>query len=80
VSKKCKKGTSDKDILRKYSQLSVPISALNKKPLTTYEALIIHLKENSGLNYHQIAVMLDRDERDTRKIYFRAKTKLKNVK
>ncbi|MEA2036957.1 MAG: hypothetical protein U9O94_05580 [Nanoarchaeota archaeon] len=78
MSKNNKKGRSDRDILRKYSQLKVPISSLRNKPLTTYEALIVYLKDDSDLNYHNIAVLLDRDERDVRKVYFRSKAKLKN--
>lgn len=75
MSKKNKKGLSDREILSKYSKVKIPISALRNKPLTTYEALIVHLKDDSGLNYHNIAVLLDRDERDVRKVYFRAKKK-----
>lgn len=80
MSKKCKKGLFDRDILSKHSKIAVPISALRKKPLTTYEALIVYLKDSSGLNYHNMAVLLDRDERDVRKVYFRAKKKVKDVK
>ena len=77
MSKKNKKGTSHSEIISKYSKLNIPIFVLRKKPLTTYEALIVHLKDDSALNYHSIAVLLDRDERDVRKVYFRAKNKLK---
>lgn len=95
VSKKCKKGRSDSKIISKHSKLEVPIFALRKRPLTTYEALVVYLKDNSDLNYHTIAILLNRDERDIRKVYFRAirkqklsgvankfttKAKLKNVK
>jgi len=80
VSKKNKKGRSDRDILSKYSKFSIPISSLRNKPLTTYEALIVYLKDDSGFNYHSIAVLLDRDERDVRKVYFRAKKKVKDAK
>ncbi len=75
MSKKSKKGLSDREIISKYSKLTLPLSALRNRPLTTYEALIVHLKDDSALNYHNIAVLLDRDERDVRKVYFRAKKK-----
>lgn len=78
MSKKNKKRLSDREILSKFSKLAVPIFALRRKPLTTYEALIVYLKDYSGFNYHNIAVLLGRDERDIRKVYFRAKNKLKN--
>ena len=80
MSKKNKRGVSDSESISKYSKLKIPILVLRKKPLTTYEALIVYLRDNSDLNYHTIAVLLDRDERDIRKVYFRAKNKLKNVK
>ena len=75
MRKKSKKGLSDTDIIRRFSGLKIPISVLRQKPLTTYEALILFLKEVSGFNYHHIAVLLGRDERDVRKVYFRAKKK-----
>lgn len=68
----------DKELLGKYARLKIPISLLNKRPLTTYEALIVFLKEDSGFNYHDASVLLDRDERDVRKVYFRAIEKLNN--
>ena len=78
MSKKFKKGLSEREIISKYSKIKLPISSFSKNPLTTYEALVVYLKESSELNYHNIAVLLDRDERNTRKVYFRAKDKLKN--
>jgi hypothetical protein len=38
----------------------------------------VFLKEVLLYNYHTIGSLLDRDERDVRKVYFRAK--VKNVK
>lgn len=78
MSRKNKKGLSDRDILSKYSNVKIPVSGLRNKLLTTYEALIVYLKDDSGFNYHNIAVLLGRDERDIRKVYFRAKDKIKN--
>lgn len=75
MSKKNKKGLSDREIISRYSKLKIPLSVLRNRPLTTYEALVVYLKDVSGLNYHNIAVLLDRDERDVRKVYFRAKKK-----
>ena len=78
MSKKNKKGLSDNEILSKHSKFKIPISVLKHKLLTTYEALIVHLKDDSLFNYHSIGVLLGRNERDVRKVYFRAKVKLKN--
>jgi DNA-directed RNA polymerase specialized sigma24 family protein len=79
VSKKNKKGLSDNEILSKHSKFKILLSVLNNKPLTTYEALILHLNEISSFNYHNIGVLLGRNERDVRKVYFRARAKLKNI-
>ena len=78
MSKKNKKGSSDREILSKYSKLKIPVSVFNNGKLTTYESLILYLKDDSDFNYHNIAVILGRDERDVRKVYFRAKDKIKN--
>ena len=77
MSKKYKKWLSDREIISKYSKLTIPISVLRNKPLTTYEALILYLRDYSDFNYHNIAVLLGRDERDVRKVYFRAIKKRK---
>ena len=79
MSKKNKKGLSDTDIISKYSKLELPIIALNKRPLTTYESLVVYLKDYHNFNYHNIAVLLNRNERSTRIIYLRAKDKLQNI-
>lgn len=70
----------DQELLGKYARLKIPISLLNRRPLTTYEALVVYLKDNSLFNYHDAAALLDRDERDVRKVYFRALEKLNNVR
>jgi len=79
VSKKCKKGRSDNNIISKYSKLEVPIFALRKRPLTTYEALISFLKDNSNFNYHNISVLLDRNERGIRVTYLKSLNKVKDI-
>jgi hypothetical protein len=79
VSKKNKKGLSDIDIISRYSNLELPIIALNKRPLTTYEALVLYLKDILDFNYHNISVILNRNERGIRIIYLRAKDKLQNI-
>jgi len=79
VSKKCKKGRSDSKIISKHSKLEVPIFALRKRPLTTYEALIVYLKEDSNFNYHNISVLLDRNERGIRVTYLKTLNKAKDI-
>lgn len=57
------------------SKLSVPLYLLADRGLTVLEALIEHLKEHAKLNYHQIGIVLHRDERNIRDIYLHAKEK-----
>jgi len=80
VSKKNKKGLSDGEIIRDNSELEIPVSVLASKILTTFEAATVYLKEQVGLNYHNMGVLLDRDERGMRIIYLRARDKLKGAK
>lgn len=52
-------------------QINIPLKELRKKPLTIYEALVKYLKEKEKLRYCEIAKLLDRDQRNIRKIYHR---------
>ncbi len=62
--------------LRKTSSgASVPLYLLSDRCLTVLEALIEYLKEHVKLNYHQIGVVLRRDERNIRDLYLLAKEK-----
>ncbi|MFO8015950.1 MAG: sigma factor-like helix-turn-helix DNA-binding protein [Candidatus Woesearchaeota archaeon] len=58
----------------KRSRLRIPIHILEDRRLGAQEAIVRHLKDE-GLNYHQIAEILGRDERTIWTAYHRAKEK-----
>jgi hypothetical protein len=60
------------------SEISIPLSSLKNRKLTTFEIIVIYLKDGYKLNYHQIGVLLRRDERNIWATYQRARKK--NVK
>jgi len=62
----------------KESKFSIPLSKLKNNKLTTFETIVLYLKDNYKLNYHEIAVLLRRDERNIWAVYQRARKK--NVK
>jgi len=57
------------------SKVSIPLYLLGDRNLTVLEALVEYLKEQVRFNYHQIGVVLKRDERNIRDIYLHAKEK-----
>lgn len=62
----------------KGSEISIPVSLLKNRKLTTFEVIALYLKDNYRLSYHEIGVLLRRDERNIWAIYHRARKK--NVK
>ena len=58
------------------NEFFVPLVALQKKQLTILESLIVYLHDNRKLNYHEIAVLLKRDEANVRHSFQEAKLKL----
>jgi hypothetical protein len=53
----------------------LPISILRNLDFTLLENIVLYLKENLGLSYHKIAVLLQRDDRTIWTIYDRVKKK-----
>ncbi|MEK6974686.1 MAG: hypothetical protein AABW41_05630 [Nanoarchaeota archaeon] len=59
--------------------LVIPAHVLRDRKLSALESIIEYLKEIRKLNYHEISVLLNRDERNIWTMYNRAKKKrLKN--
>ena len=56
-------------------QQFIPLFALQQRPLTILEALITYLREERTLSYHDIAKVINRDERNIRDGYIKAKQK-----
>jgi len=57
------------------SKYFVPVSIFRNTPVSILEALVVYLKEHYGLSYHEIAVLVKRDDRTIWTVYHRAKIK-----
>ena len=68
-----------KKLLVKESIL-LPISILRNLDFTLLENIILYLKENLELSYHEIAVLLQRDDRTIWTVYNRLKQKRRRMK
>ena len=68
-----------KELITKYTVfpnfLIIPISIFSDKKIPALEALVLHLKADCSLTYHEIAVLLKRDDRTIWTVYQRAKKK-----
>lgn len=59
------------------SNLAIPTSILRDRTLSVLEGIVEYLREHHDLNYHQIAKLLNRDDRTIWTVYRRAKQKRK---
>ena len=57
------------------SGISIPISVLSNRSLATLEAVVVYMKDSLNLTYHQIAELLNRDDRTIWTCYNRAAKK-----
>ena len=55
----------------------LPVSILQDRKLSVLENIVSYMKENFALNYHKIAVLLNRDDRTIWTVYQRAIKKRK---
>ncbi len=58
------------------SSVKIPLHIFHNNKLTPLEAIIKFLKEEHNLNYHDISLLIDRDERNVWTIYNNAKKKI----
>ena len=69
----------DKELVTKYiispSYRLIPISIFSDKKIPALEAIVLYLKDEFSLTYHQIALLLARDDRTVWTVYQRAKKK-----
>ena len=66
---------SKEDIQRRLEKNIIPFSILNNKKLSTLEIVVKYLKENKSLTYHQIALILKRNDRTIWTTYNKASKK-----
>ena len=60
------------DRRNKKKEMKIPISIFSTRKLTTFESLVMYMKDEVGHTYHEIAVMLQRDDRTIWSTYKRA--------
>jgi len=53
----------------------IPISKLANRKFSAFESIVSYLKSQFNLSYHEIAVLLNRDDRTIWTLHHRAKTK-----
>ena len=59
--------------------VEIPTSIFRDSGLAPLEAITEHLKDNLGMSFHEIAVLLNRDDRTIWTCYHRAKKKHKET-
>ena len=67
----------NKDKLEQNFEVLIPSGIFKDRRTSLFESLVKYLKEGRDLNYHQIAILLNRDERNVWTIYNRAVKKRK---
>ena len=72
-----KRKLAEKFVIAEISPYSIPVSILKDRKLSVLENIASYLKDTFNLNYHSIAVLLNRDDRTIWTVYQRAKTKKK---
>lgn len=72
---KAKKKLSSKFVINE-PKYFIPISIFKNRKLGVLELICLYLKDNYGLTYHQIAVMLNRNDRTIWSSYNKAKGKI----
>jgi len=64
-------------VVEEISPYSIPVSILQDRNISVLENIAVYLKDTFGLTYHNIAVLLNRDDRTIWTVYQRAKKKKK---
>ena len=70
---KPKKETEKKEVL-------IPLLVFQDRTISVFESMIKYLKEELNLRYHEIAVLLNRNDRTIWTVYNRAAKKKANIK
>ena len=70
-----KKRETAKRIPTPKPRLSVPISILTDRSVSGFEAIVEHFKDKKNLSFHEIGILLNRDERNVWTVYHRSKLK-----
>ncbi len=65
---------------KKEDFIKIPSYILKDRTLSVLETLVEYLKEKLNLTYHEISILINRDERNIWTVYSRAKKKRSNAK
>ena len=76
------KKLSEKDhwFLKLNHELNIKTRIFHNRSLTIFESLVKYLKEEKSLNFHEISILLNRDERNIWTIYKNSSKKGLNEK
>ncbi|MBW2984589.1 hypothetical protein KY361_05710 [Candidatus Woesearchaeota archaeon] len=66
---------TQENVLKKESGYKIPVSIFKKEKLSPFEAIVKYLKDDMKLTYHEIGILLNRDERNIWTVYNRARKK-----
>ncbi len=69
---------NSEEIISSHSYLTIPTDIFRRYPLAVLESIVVYLKDERNLNFHEIGVLLGRDERNMWTVYHRAKKKITN--
>ncbi len=67
-------------ILNSLYYITIPSDIFRRYPLAVLESIVVYLKDERYLNFHEIAVLLGRDQRNIWTVYQRARRKLEKNK
>ncbi|MEK6936837.1 MAG: hypothetical protein AABW58_02080 [Nanoarchaeota archaeon] len=80
MKKQRKLKEKDKWFIDLHHNLSLKTSIFHNNSLTIFESLVKYLKEEKSFNFHEISLLLDRDERNIWTVYKNALKKGENEK
>ena len=66
---------TQENVLKKESGYKITVSIFKKEKLSPFEAIVKYLKDDMKLTYHEIGILLNRDERNIWTVYNRARKK-----
>ena len=72
------KNNGQKTILENPSGIKIPLRVFRDRNVAVLESITEYLKDEIGMTYHEIAVLLNRDDRTIWTAYTRTKKKRKD--
>ena len=63
-------------LIIKQSEIKIPLHQLTDRSISVLESIVAYLKENYNLSYHQIAILVNRNDRTIWTVYSRYKKKV----